>query len=46
MFLMFLIYLKTLKTLKTQRLQSPRLETCDFGIKNIKNINPPRGLCF
>ena len=49
MFLMFLIDLKTLKTLKpvkTQRLQSPRLETCDFGIKNIKNINPPRGLCF
>ena len=25
---------------------SPRLETCDFWIKNIKNINPPRGLCF
>ena len=48
MFLMFLIdlKLKTLKTLKTQRLQNPRLETCDFGIKNIKNINPPRGLCF
>ena len=41
MFLMFLIDLKSLKTLKTlkpQRLQNPRLETCDFGIKNIKNI--------
>ena len=43
---MFLMFLIDLKTLKTQRLQSPRLETCDFGIKNIKNINPPRGLCF
>ena len=46
MFLMFLIDLKTLKTLKTQRLQNPRLETCDFGIKNIKNINPPERLVF
>ena len=43
---MFLIDLKTLKTLKTQRLQNPRLETCDFGIKNIKNINPPERLVF
>ena len=52
MFLMFLIDLKTLKTLKalktlkTQGLQSPRLETCDFGFKNIKNINPPERLVF
>ena len=43
---MFLIDLKTLKTLKTQRLQNPRLETCDFWIKNIKNINPPERLVF
>ena len=43
---MFLIDLKTLKTLKTQRLQNPRLETCDFGIKNIKNINPQEACVF
>jgi len=46
MFLMFLMFLIDLKTLKTQRLQNPGLQTCDFGIKNIQNINPPRGLCF
>ena len=46
MFLMFLIDLKTLKTLKTQRLQSPRLETCDFGIKNIKTLIPQEACVF
>ena len=43
---MFLMFLIDLKTLKTQRLQNPRLETCDFWIKNIKNINPPERLVF
>ena len=37
------MFLIDLKTLKTQRLQNPRLETCDFWIKN---INPPERLVF
>ena len=40
---MFLIDLKTLKTLK---LQNPRFESCGIWIKNIKNINPPKGFWF
>ena len=38
--------IKNIKNIKNTRLQNPRLETCEFWIKNIKNINPPRGFCF
>ena len=45
---MFLIALKHIKTLTEapERLEFLILRPCDFGIKGIKNINPPRGLCL